>query len=1360
MTLRTRIAAAFSALSVLAVAGSVHAQFSPPTCVPPNCSPEVIQNIAVSGTAQSASINITGSGKMGGTFQTGALAPVLTAATDNLYYGNVGGTSTNGALLLLQFGSADRFRVTLTGQQQLPLGSAAAPSYSFIGDTNNGFYSSAADSMSFVTNGVSRTTISNSGTTINSGVLSLPAGSAAAPSLTFTGDTNTGIYRSAADTINIATNGVSRFQIDSTGAVLIPGSLTVQGVFTASGGVGGDGSALTNLNASNITSGTLNDARLSTNVATYSGGGTFTGVNTFSNAGNSFTGNGAGLTSLNASNISSGTLADGRLSANVALLDRANQTFTGSNNFTGMTTYGSEALVAGAGQNLMYGVLDGTSAGSLLLLQTEAGGVYTDRFRVTAAGAVTAASFTGVGTGLTALNASNLASGTVPSARISGTYANALTFSNRTSFGSATLNVAAGQNLLYGNVDTASAGNLLLLQNESVDRFRVDAAGNVTIAGTITAAGTLTSGGQNVCVQDGTNCPPTVGGSGTADYVTKFTGPDSVGVSQIQDNGANIGLGGAPDASYLARVYGSMYANSLTATSVNTYLVAAGATGVVGQVVGTGSTGVAGSGGSYGVYGSSGGYGVYGYNTAAGGGGAGVYGYGTGTHSGVQGDSQSGWGGSFSSLYVTPGTSYFASSVTLNGGASLGAGSLLTLGSAAADPSGANGAMYYNSTSNGYRCFTNGAWSGCGIGGSGTTNYVPKFTGASTLGNSLIQDNGTGVSIGGTPAGTALTVIGPTSLSNALIATTNAANGVGIYGFGMGATSIGLYGQGQGAGVYGNGAGASGVGLQGTGNYAGVTGTTANVWGYGVLGTVPAGSYAYGVYGITGSSQYTSAGVAGINSGNGMGGYFQSNNATTYALLAYNGGNPTTGYAFQAQGASSFVGNVNVTNVLGVAGLLNSPGNNIFGDAAADTLTIWGTAVTIPNNLNFDANTLYIDATNNRVGINTNAPTAKLDIGGTGVGTGTLINMNGDGMTGTFGSMIYADIWGTNTDWDGYVFQFRDDTDHSTTKTLGWRGIDIKRQPTVNAGTLTIPVNATLLYLEDDCIASGGTCTNQTDIAEMVQYSPTASGTVLNIANGGTGNGLRVTDVGSFLDTTAFVVTGAGNVGIQDESPTYPLDVNGTAQINGDIWMGTDAQVRLYRGSACCGTSRLSVRASGVDNVAEFASYGMYLPKTGTSLYLGQTMYMGYSAALSTTGSGWICLTGGTSGTVAACGSSSIRYKDNVKDLTLGLDAVNKLRAVTYTWKESGKRGFGFIAEEVEKVDPLLVYYNNDGQIEGVHYPYMAALMAKAIQELDVKVEGDLLKVGARLDAHEARIKKLEAEIKALNAKLEELGDR
>ncbi len=62
-------------------------------------------------------------------------------------------------------------------------------------------------------------------------------------------------------------------------------------------------------------------------------GGTFSG-GTFgtSPAPATFVGNGAALTALNADNISSGTLADARLSNNVALLNRSPQTFTGATN--------------------------------------------------------------------------------------------------------------------------------------------------------------------------------------------------------------------------------------------------------------------------------------------------------------------------------------------------------------------------------------------------------------------------------------------------------------------------------------------------------------------------------------------------------------------------------------------------------------------------------------------------------------------------------------------------------------------------------------------------------------------------------------------------------------------------------------------------------------------------------------------------------------------------------------------------------------------------------------------------------------------------------------------------------------------
>jgi len=81
------------------------------------------------------------------------------------------------------------------------------------------------------------------------------------------------------------------------------------------------------LNPSNFTGGTLPSGLL---------GGTYTGFLQFTNPMNSFTGIGSGLTALNASNLSTGTLLDARLSANIPRLNVSN-TFSGAtNSFSGI----------------------------------------------------------------------------------------------------------------------------------------------------------------------------------------------------------------------------------------------------------------------------------------------------------------------------------------------------------------------------------------------------------------------------------------------------------------------------------------------------------------------------------------------------------------------------------------------------------------------------------------------------------------------------------------------------------------------------------------------------------------------------------------------------------------------------------------------------------------------------------------------------------------------------------------------------------------------------------------------------------------------------------------------------------------
>ena len=83
--------------------------------------------------------------------------------------------------------------------------------------------------------------------------------------------------------------------------------------------------------------------------------------------------------------------------------------------------------------------------------------------------------------------------------------------------------------------------------------------------------------------------------------------------------------------------------------------------------------------------------------------------------------------------------------------------------------------------------------------------------------------------------------------------------------------------------------------------------------------------------------------------------------------------------------------------------------------------------------------------------------------------------------------------------------------------------------------------------------------------------------------------------------------------------------------------------------------------------------------------------------------------------------ASDISLKENVTRITSALDKVLNLNGVYYNWKnkESGgeNRKIGFIAQEVERIAPELVYEHTDG-LKSVHYKDVTALLVEAIKEL------------------------------------------
>jgi hypothetical protein len=115
-----------------------------------------------------------------------------------------------------------------------------------------------------------------------------------------------------------------------------------------------------------------------------------------------------------------------------------------------------------------------------------------------------------------------------------------------------------------------------------------------------------------------------------------------------------------------------------------------------------------------------------------------------------------------------------------------------------------------------------------------------------------------------------------------------------------------------------------------------------------------------------------------------------------------------------------------------------------------------------------------------------------------------------------------------------------------------------------------------------------------------------------------------------------------------------------------------------------------------------------------------------YGSGVSCWGVGTLALT-----QLGRCAPSSRKYKNTITDYAgnnynAGLDELRALRPVNYFYNpgviNDTSLQSGFIAEEVEQVNPDYVFYNN-GQVDSVKYDKLTVLLTKALQQLDVQVQ-------------------------------------
>jgi hypothetical protein len=314
----------------------------------------------------------------------------------------------------------------------------------------------------------------------------------------------------------------------------------------------------------------------------------------------------------------------------------------------------------------------------------------------------------------------------------------------------------------------------------------------------------------------------------------------------------------------------------------------------------------------------------------------------------------------------------------------------------------------------------------------------------------------------------------------------------------------------------------------------------------------------------------------------------------------------------------------------------------------------------------------------------------------------------------------------------------------------------------------TTAVNNTLRFTDTD--TGAGTQFN----GKIEFYSSDVSGVgvksyVGGIINSSSQGSLIFATTGTTGSLTGGTVVGermridsSGNVGIGDSSPTYRLEVSTGTETADQIGfhVKNDSSKGLFiiptagdsgynfntrSGDTVVTTTQGEHLVVGAKDGAAFRfSGGTSTSVSGNTITTGNRIGIGTvfydstqqpSEALDINGSARFRSIGSTASAGAlhytangtlTTNTSDIRLKENVEPLNNSLEKLLQLSGVTYNWIGQEEKRIGFIAQDVEKIIPELVFTNNNTEekIKGIHQDNLTAILVEAIKEQQKIIEG------------------------------------
>jgi len=617
--------------------------------------------------------------------------------------------------------------------------------------------------------------------------------------------------------------------------------------------------------------------------------------------------------------------------------------------------------------------------------------------------------------------------------------------------------------------------------------------------------------------------------------------------------------------------------------------------------------------------------------------------------------------------------------------------------------------------------------------GTGTTNYLSKFTGTSTIGNSLVYDNGTNVIIGNgstdiqgrlqvTTSSGALLL--NTDNSNFALLFRNTASSNKLWDISTVNNDLAFNEGGVGTRLYMQAGGNIGIGtitptflldVNGTLRAsANVTGTD-NVAVFHNTNTTTAGTPVIALStASTGPDAPADIRLAGTNT-KGIRIYAADTTLTSTPL----------GAGFQMFSVSS----------------TNFPGQMFFDSGANNSAFIsFRTAVTsgtISERMRITAN--------GNISIGNTNDTYKLDVTGTIRATGIIMTSGTGNYFATSGSLAMQLNGSVAND-----FQLN-----------GGGPFRIVNQA----------YNAVLLGIENTGAATfSSSVTSNSNTNGQIAISPStntnAAAFVASNAGGGCYFGKNNSTGGAFTGTAYATVvysggdvpmsfytndaekmriTSGGNVGIGTTSPASPLSLSGSADVGMRIKAGSANLCYIDFDDADSGAPNGSIAYNNGTNAMTFAASGnteRMRITSGGNLLVNNTSSVGSKLIVrsdGTTSSTFACIFwdsansdlmyvrsdgyGYLKASAWVYGSDS-RMKENVSNVENGLDMVLKMKPKHFDYINGQKNNLGFIAQDIQKIIPEAVSITNEktGML-GLKTDFLIPYLVKAIQEQQVQIE-------------------------------------